>query len=494
MELEPIIGLEIHVQLTTKSKMFCSCANIFGDVPPNTAICPICMGYPGTLPVPNKQAIDWIQKAGAALNCQLAKESRFDRKHYFYPDLPKGYQISQFDKPFCGKGHFTIHVNGQEKTIGITRIHLEEDAAKNTHPKGADYTLVDYNRAGTPLIEIVTEPDMKTPAEAKAFLQELQRIMRALGISTADMEKGQMRADANISMRPVGETKLSPKTEIKNVNSFKFVEKALAHEIERQTKMWEAGDTPTHATRGFDSTTGKTTLQRTKEEAADYRYFPEPDIPPFSFTDEELQDIKEHMPELPHEKIQRLMDQNGIGKEQAALLIEDKVLADFFEEVTSEISQLDNEQVAISVEEVPILTKLAVNIILRDVRNMIVGKNITSLLDLKLSAGDFAELMALLHAGKINNQAANKIIQEMHKTGGDPDAIIKNLGLEQVSGADDLQKIVDEVVSEQGDTVAKIKAGKEAAIQYLMGQVMAKSGGKANPKTIIEMLRKTILG
>ena len=511
MELEPIIGLEIHVQLTTKSKMFCSCANIFGDVPPNTAICPICMGYPGTLPVPNKQAIDWIQKAGAALNCQLAKESRFDRKHYFYPDLPKGYQISQFDKPFCGKGHFTIHVNGQEKTIGITRIHLEEDAAKNTHPTSsrrseamagaapeqsqrADYTLVDYNRAGTPLIEIVTEPDIKTPAEAKAFLQELQRIMRALGISTADMEKGQMRADANISMRPKGDTKLYPKTEVKNVNSFKFVEKALAHEIERQTKMWEAGETPTHATRGFDSTTGKTTLQRTKEEAADYRYFPEPDIPPFSFTDEELQDIKEHMPELPNEKIQRLMDQNGITKEQAALLIEEKVLADFFEEVTSEISQLDNEQVAISVEEVPILTKLAVNIILRDVRNMITGKNITSLLDLKLNAGDFAELMALLHAGKINNQSVGKIIQEMHKTGGDPDAIIKNLGLEQVSGVDDLQKIVDEVVSEQGDTVAKIKAGKEAAIQYLMGQVMAKSGGKANPQAIIELLRKKILG
>ncbi|MBI3255715.1 MAG: Asp-tRNA(Asn)/Glu-tRNA(Gln) amidotransferase subunit GatB [Candidatus Andersenbacteria bacterium] len=508
MELEPIIGLEIHVQLTTKSKMFCSCANIFGDVPPNTAICPICMGYPGTLPVPNKQAIDWIQKAGAALNCELAQESRFDRKHYFYPDLPKGYQISQFDKPFCGKGHLTIDVDGQEKTIGITRIHLEEDAAKNTHPKGADYTLVDYNRAGTPLIEIVTEPDIRTPAEAKAFLQELQRIMRTLGISTADMEKGQMRADANISLRPalqqgearpsdgrpVDKNKLYPKTEVKNVNSFKFVEKALAHEIERQTKMWEAGETPTHATRGFDSNTGKTTLQRTKEEAADYRYFPEPDIPSFSFAKEELETIKEHLPELPRQKILRLVGQTGVARQHAALLTEEKVLADFFEEVVSELEQLDNERVEVSRQEIPILMKLAVSVILRDVRKMAQANNVTGLGDLKLNAENFAELMALLHAGKINNQSVGKVVEEMHKTGGDPDAIIQNLGLEQVSGADDLQKIVDEVVSEQADTVAKIKAGKEAAIQFLMGQVMAKSSGKANPKTIIEMLRKTILG
>lgn len=493
MELEPIIGLEIHVQLTTKSKMFCSCANIFGDVKPNIAICPICMGYPGTLPVPNKQAIDWIQKAGAALNCVLAQESRFDRKHYFYPDLPKGYQISQFDKPFCGKGHLTIDVDGQEKTIGITRIHLEEDAAKNTHPKGADYTLVDYNRAGTPLIEIVTEPDIRTPAEAKAFLQELQRIMRTLGISTADMEKGQMRADANISLRPVGDTKLYPKTEVKNVNSFKFVEKALAHEIERQTQMWEAGETPTHATRGFNSETGKTTLQRTKEEAADYRYFPEPDIPPFSFTSDELETVKKHLPELPRQKILRLVGQTGIPKEHAALLVEEKILADFFEEVVSELQQLDNERVEVSTQELPTLIKLAANTILRDVRKMAAAHTITSLIDLKLSAENVAELMALLHTGKINNQAVGKVLEEMYKTGGDPDAIIKNLGLEQVSGADDLQKIVDEVVSEQPDIVTKIKAGKEAAIQFLMGQVMAKSGGKANPKTIIEMLRKTIL-
>lgn len=493
MKLEPVIGLEIHVQLTTKSKMFCSCANIFGDVPPNTAICPICLGYPGTLPVPNSQAIAWIQLAGAALNCELAQESRFDRKHYFYPDLPKGYQISQYDKPFCGKGSLTITVDGEERTIGITRIHLEEDAAKNTHPKGADYTLVDYNRAGTPLIEIVTEPDIRTPAEAKAFLQELQRIIRSLKISDADMEKGQMRADANISLRPEGENKLYPKTEIKNVNSFKFVEKALAYEIERQTKLWEKGETPTHATRGFDSQTGKTTLHRTKEEAADYRYFPEPDIPPFSFTAEELQAIRGKVSELPRQRTQRLMDQTGVPQEQAALLVEEKILADFFENVISELQQLDKEQVAISPQELPIIRKLAVNTILRDLRKLISEHNITSLEELKVTAENFAELMALLHQGKINNQAVPQVLAQMQKTGGDPDPIIKNLGLEQVSGEGDLQKVVDEVISEQPEIVAKIKAGKEAAIQFLMGQVMAKSGGKANPKNIIEMLRKTIL-
>ena len=236
MELETIIGLEIHVQLKTKSKMFCSCANIFGDVTPNSAVCPICMGYPGTLPVPNKTAIEWIQKAGAALSCQLALRSKFDRKSYFYPDLPKGYQISQYDEPFCGKGHLDVIVSGEPRRIGITRIHLEEDAAKNVHPKGADYTLVDYNRAGTPLVEIVTEPDIRTPEEARIFLQELQRIMRALNISDADMEKGQLRCDANISLRPERESKLYPKTEVKNINSFKFVEKALQYEIKRQTE------------------------------------------------------------------------------------------------------------------------------------------------------------------------------------------------------------------------------------------------------------------
>ncbi len=498
MKLEPVIGLEIHVQLKTKSKMFCSCENIFpasgrgpakgggGDVKPNTAVCPVCMGHPGTLPVPNKQAIEWIQLAGTALNCELAIESKFDRKSYFYPDLPKGYQISQFDQPFCGKGELTINVNGEERAIGITRIHLEEDAAKNTHPKGADHTLVDYNRAGTPLIEIVTEPDIRTPEEAKLFLQELQKLIRTLGISDADMEKGQMRCDANISMREEGSDVLNPKTEIKNVNSFKFVEKGLEYEIQRQIKMWEAGEVPVHATRGYDSEASKTVEQRIKEEAADYRYFPEPDIPPFVFKAENLNKLREHLPEMPSDKQRRLKTQYSLSDQQAGELAKSDDLIHLFEDTSSEIEQLNNEQVDIGESANKSLVALAAKIILQEISQMKSHD--------KIAAGNFAELIVLIHQGKVNSNVVRQILDEMQATGGDPDPIIQNLGLEQVSGEDDLLQWVQQVIEENPDAVEKIKAGKEATIQFLMGQVMAKSGGKANPGKVIEMLKKEING
>ena len=492
MELEPIIGLEIHVQLNTKSKMFCPCPNIFGDVKPNSAICPICLGYPGTLPVPNKQAIEWTHKTGVALNCELAKESKFDRKSYFYPDLPKGYQISQFDKPFCTKGSVTIIVNGEERTIGITRIHLEEDAAKNTHPKGADFTLVDYNRAGTPLMEIVTEPDIRSPEEAKLFLQELQRMIRAIGVSDADMEKGMMRCDANISLRKVGEDTLHPKTEIKNVNSFRFVEKALQHEIQRQTKAWEENNVPTQATRGWDSERGITVEQRIKEEAADYRYFPEPDIPPFVFEDDYFKNIQESLPELPSEKRSRFQSEYSVTEQQAQLLITNKDLAYLFEDTVSELKQLDNEQVAVSPASIPELVTLAAKIILREVRE-IMEKQKVKYEDLKITAENLAEVVVLLHQSKMNSNAVKPVLEEMQKTGGDPDAILQNLGLEQESGEDTLAQYVETVIQENPDVVEKIKGGKEAGLQFLMGQVMAKSRGKANPKVVLEQLRKAIL-
>ncbi len=493
MQLEPVIGLEIHVQLTTKSKMFCRCANIFGDVEANTAVCPICLGYPGTLPVPNKQAIDWIQKAGAALNCELATHSRFDRKHYFYPDLPKGYQISQYDKPFCGKGHLTITVNGEERTIGITRIHLEEDAAKNTHKPGSNETLVDFNRAGTPLIEIVTEPDIRTPQEAKLFLQELQRIMRTLGISTADMEKGQMRADANISLRKVGETTLNPKTEVKNVNSFRFVEKALQYEIERQGKLWEQGEVPTHATRGWNLDSGKTIAHRTKEEAADYRYFPEPDIPPFEFSREELDEIARHLPELPLAKKERLKRQTGINEDQAQMLVEDLSLAQLFEDAASELAQVNNEQVSVDDSEMPELVKLTATMVVREIRSLMAANNLKYPDPAnRLTAENIAELVVLLQQEKVSRNSIPKILAEMQKTGGDPDPIIKNLGLEQEVDAGKLDTYVEQVIADHPDVIEKIKAGKGAAIQFLMGQVMAKSGGKFSPKQIIELLKKKI--
>jgi aspartyl-tRNA(Asn)/glutamyl-tRNA(Gln) amidotransferase subunit B len=487
MNLIPVIGLEIHVQLKTKSKMFCSCKNVLGDAEPNTAICPICMGYPGTLPVPNEQAITWTQLAGAALGCELGVDSKFDRKSYFYPDLPKGYQISQYDKPFCLKGEFTIVVNGEERKIGITRIHLEEDAAKNAHSKDGKSTLVDYNRAGTPLMEIVTEPDIKTPEEARIFLQELQRVMRTLRISDADMEKGQMRCDANISLKLASHSTLHPKTEVKNINSFRFVEKALAYEISRQTKAWEREEIPGNATRGWDSETGKTVAQRSKEEAADYRYFPEPDIPPFHFSQEQLQQIAKQLPELPWEARERFMKEFGVSAQQAELLIQEKQLANFFEETASEIAELDKEQVGVAPSEESVLIQLAANIILHELRNMVEEQE-----KLNISPENFAELVVLVKQGKLGSNQVAPMLAEMQKTGGDPDAIMQNLGLEQVSDSGKLGTVIQEVISENPDVVAKIKAGKEAGLQFLMGQVMAKTKGKANPEVVMKMLKESI--
>lgn len=491
MELEPIIGLEIHIQLKTKSKMFCSCANIFGDVEPNSAICPVCLGYPGTLPVPNKQAIEWAHKLGAALSCELPTNSKFDRKSYFYPDLPKGYQISQFDQPFCGTGELTISVDGREHIVGITRIHLEEDAAKNTHPKGADYTLVDYNRAGTPLLEMVTEPDIRSPQEAKVFLQELQRIVRALGISDADMEKGQMRCDANISLRTAGSSELNPKTEIKNVNSFRFVERGIAYEIERQTKAHEEGTLPQQATRGFNSDTGKTYEQRVKEEAADYRYFPEPDIPPFVFDEAYLEAMKKDIGELPADKQKRLVEQFNVGEQQAQLIVTEHELGHLFEDTVSEIGQMDKERVDVTDSEVPEIIKIAANIIVREVRDVITKDNLTHD-TLKITAENLSELAALVQQGKVGKNAIAQIIAEMQRTGGDPDAIIQNLGLEQVSGEDELGAVVDQVIAENPDVVEKVKSGKGAAIQFLMGQVMAKTQGKADAGVVISIIKQKI--
>lgn len=504
MDLEPVIGLEIHVELKTKSKMFCRCANVsFVDVEPNSSICPICMGYPGTLPVPNKTAIEWTQRAGAALNCKLALHSKFDRKHYFYPDLPKGYQISQYEEPFCGEGMLEIIVDGVTRAIGIERIHLEEDAAKNTHPSTSSgqvlHTLVDFNRAGTPLMEIVTKPDLKTPAEARVFLQELQKIMRTLGISDADMEKGQMRCDANISLRPVaakasageGKRPLYPKTEIKNVNSFKFVEKALVHEIARQTKLWAEGSAPDQqSTRGYDATKNTTYAQRTKEAAADYRYFPDPDIPPFEFTEEELGKVKMTVPELPLAKQARLMDQLGISEQQSQLFLEHPVLAEFYENTVSELLQLDNEQESVKSTDISELKQLAANVVLRQIHEAFppdkggMGG---------LTPANFAELIVLLFQKKINKDALTPVLAEMQRTGGDPDHIIQNLGLEQMSGGDELGAIINEVIQENPEVVAKIKAGKASAIQALVGQVMRKTKGKANAQEVTKLLSEKLL-
>jgi len=483
MQLESVIGLEIHVQLKTKSKMFCPCPNIFGDVPPNSAICPICLGYPGTLPVPNAQAITWTQRVGAALNCQLAKESKFDRKSYFYPDLPKAYQISQYDKPFCGPGRLL--------GVGITRVHLEEDAAKNIHPNGASYTLVDYNRAGTPLMEIVTEPDIRSPEQAKKFLQELQKIMRALDVSAADMEKGQLRCDANISLREPGSHQLNPKTEIKNLNSFRNVERALQYEIKRQACTGYVSGL--QSTTRFDADAGITIEMRSKEEAADYRYFPEPDIPPFVFTSDQLKQIVVDLPELPYAKQDRLRRQYGLSGQHALLLAANPLLADFFENTVSELQQLDNEQSDINPEDIKTLVLRATNIILKELRDIITKEKIT-VAKLKVTPANFAEVIVLLHHGQMNKNALPQVLNAMQKTGGDPDHILQNLGLEQVSDVGDLEKIIREVINENTDVINKVKTGKTSALQFLVGQVMAKTQGKANPQVVTDLFKKMILG
>lgn len=506
MKYEPVIGLEIHVQLKTNSKMFCACANIFGDVPPNSAICPICLGYPGTLPVPNATAIEWTRLAGLALNCELAHKSKFDRKSYFYPDLPKGYQISQYDQPFCGRGSLEIVVEGKERTVGITRIHLEEDAAKNTHAK--DHTLVDFNRAGTPLMEIVTEPDIKTPADAKVFLQELQRIMRALGVSDADMEKGQMRCDANISLRERGSKEFNPKTEVKNLNSFRNIERALAYEIKRQTKLWEGvkkgvrypsmkvpdpfklPDTLKQQTRGWDADAQKTTEQRSKEEAADYRYFPEPDIPPFIFTEADDKKIKKQLPELPPARRKRFESEYGIAADQAQLFVDLPPLADYFENTISELNEGVSKGVRNPEFNVPDtlttdpLTKSAAKLILRELKSF--------LPDIKITPENFAEVIVLVEQGRMTKTALPKLLAEMQATGGDPDPLIEKLGLAQVSDTGELDAVVEEVIAANPDVVAKIKAGKDSALQFLMGQVMAKTKGKASAPTVIALLKKKL--
>lgn len=506
MEREAVIGLEIHVQLKTQSKMFCACANIFSGaqpksearsastagVEPNSAICPICLGYPGTLPVPNRQAIEWTQLVGTALNCELARTSKFDRKSYFYPDLPKGYQISQYDKPFCRSGSLL--------GVGITRVHLEEDAAKNIHPAGAKYTLVDFNRAGAPLIEIVTEPDIRSPNQAKTFLQELQRIMRRLSVSDADMEKGQLRCDANISLRVKGSGVLNPKTEIKNLNSFRHVERALAYEVTRQTKIWGEAS-PQHVpaalarqqTRGFDAQRGVTIEQRAKEEASDYRYFPEPDIPPFVFTLSELQQRAVDVPELPHIKRERFQRQFSLSAPLATLLADHPWLPDFFEQTVSELQQLDKEQPGIELVEIKPLVQRAANLILHEMRALADDLRLTAV-TCRITAANFAELAVLVDRGALNKNAVPQVLAVMQQTGGDPDHVLRNLGLDLVPASQDIEAVVAEVLQKHADIVAKIKAGKESALQFLVGRVLARLGGRASPAVILNLMRQKIFG
>jgi aspartyl-tRNA(Asn)/glutamyl-tRNA(Gln) amidotransferase subunit B len=497
MKLETVIGLEVHVQLKTKSKMFCRCDNR-DDQAPNTAICQVCTGQPGALPVPNQQAIDWAVMTAMALGCGINQQSKFDRKSYFYPDLPKGYQISQFDLPFGEHGKLSVQVNGELKAFRIHRLHLEEDAGKLIHPTGQDYSLVDLNRTGTPLMEIVSEPDFRTPNEARAYLEQLRLIMRYLGVSDADMEKGHLRCDANISLRPVGEEKLYPKTEIKNMNSFRAVERGLAHEIERQAALWEDGHPPMQqSTRGWDEASGTTHEQRTKEEAADYRYFPEPDIPLVIISDEHLQELRDAIPELPDQRLKRYIEQFGLAPELAQGLVSDKELADYFEEIGTEFQAY--AETDLGADKAGLLMDESGGEIYRSIANWILNKITVehrTTHGLVVSAADMARLMWLLREKIINAPAASKVYEAMVASGGKsgPHALVKELGLEQMSDESELQNIVAEVIAANEQVAAEVRAGKTTGLQFLVGQVMKHTKGKANPQTVQNILHQSLLG
>ncbi len=484
---EAVIGLEIHAQLKTDTKLFCDSRNDPDERHPNMNVCPVCMGHPGTLPVTNKKAVEAVVKVGLALGCSIAQFSKFDRKNYFYPDLPKGYQISQYDMPLCEKG--VVRVSA--KDIGITRVHLEEDTGRLVHDAGGA-SLVDFNRAGVPLMELVTEPDIRTAEEAAEFAKKIQMIFQYCEASDANMEKGQMRCEVNISMRKAGE-KFGTKVEIKNLNSFGVVKDAIAYEIKRQTAILEQGEKVVQETRGWDEHNKATVSQRTKESAHDYRYFPEPDLPMMrigqcdGLTDEECVNvdlIKAGLPELPDQKKERFVKQFDVPEKDADILISDKHTAAFFENVVSELFSIASSQDAVTIRQ-------AANYLNTDLRKLL-NETGTPISEMLVTAENFAELIILLHQDKITSAAAKTVLDEMFRTGKDPSNIIEERGLEQVSDAKKLENIALEIIATNEKVVADYKSGKQNALQFLVGQMMAKTKGKANPKITRELFEHLI--
>ncbi len=473
MEYEAVIGMEVHVQLLTKSKMFCSCsAEIFG-AEPNTLVCPVCMGMPGTLPVINRKAVEYTLMTGLALNCQIAEFAKFDRKNYFYPDLPKGYQISQYDLPLCFNGWLEVETDGQVRRIRIRRVHLEEDTAKLFHL--GDYTLIDFNRAGVPLMEIVTEPDIRSPEEARQYLIKLRNILRYLGVSTADMEKGAMRCEANVSLRPKGSTELGTRVEIKNINSFRFVKQALEYEIERQKRLLEQGKKVEQITVGWDEEKGRTVIQRTKEYAHDYRYFPEPDLPPLVINREWVEEIKASLPELPDARSERFQRQYGLSPAEARTLTADKEAADFFE---ASVSLYPNPR-----KLVPWITGEIFRLL---------GETNTTFDSLKFSPESLVKLITMVDKGTINQITAKSVLREMFNTGEDPEKIVASKGLALISDEASLVRVIEEVIAANPDALERYLGGKETTFGFFMGQVMKATGGRADPALVSKLLREKL--
>ena len=474
-----VIGLEVHAELKTKTKAFCSCSTEFG-AEPNTHVCPVCLGMPGALPVLNKRVVEFAIRAGLALNCDIQKFNKMDRKNYFYPDLAKNYQISQWDEPICLGGHIDIRVNGEKKRIGITRIHMEEDAGKLVHSgltiSTSDSSAVDYNRAGVPLIEIVSEPDMRSAAEARAYMEQLKAILEYTDVCDCKMQEGSLRCDANISVMPEGATEFGTRAEIKNLNSFRALERAIEYEVERQIEIVEDGGHVVQETRTWDDANGVTLSMRSKEEAHDYRYFPEPDLVPINLDQAWIDEIKATLPELPSARKERLLAED-VPEDNADIIVASKKVADYFDEGTKATKNL----------------KALSNWLIGDVAGYLNAEGIEiDDPEFKITPNHLGELVNLIDKGVLSSKLAKQVFAEMLKDNEAPEALVKKLGLEQVSDAGELGKLVDEVIAANPQSIADFKAGKKKALGFLVGQIMKATHGKANPGMVNKMLMEKL--
>jgi aspartyl-tRNA(Asn)/glutamyl-tRNA(Gln) amidotransferase subunit B len=482
---ETVIGLEVHCQLITKSKMFCSCSANYSGAEPNTHVCPVCLGMPGVLPVINEQAIEYITMTGLALNCAISEFSKFDRKNYPYPDLMKGYQISQYDLPICHDGCLEIEVEGERRRIGIERVHMEEDTARLLHRTdpvtGEGYSLVDVNRAGTPLMEIVSRPDMRTPAEAREYLVRLRQILRYTGVSDANMEEGNFRCDANISLRPMGTERLGTKVEIKNMNSFRAVHDAIAFEEIRQARMLDAGERIIQETRGWVDERNETVSQRTKEEANDYRYFPEPDLPPLKLSRAYVEAVRAKLPELPAAKKERFLEL-GLSEHEATALTEDRERAAYFEGVMGALG-LGPQRSA----------KVAANWVLGEVARWLNAEQ-KEIAEFPLGAEQLAGLARLVEDGTVTPNVGKEVFEKMVTNGLEAAAIVEAAGLAQISGEDDLVEAVRMAIATHQKAVDDYRAGKDSSIKFLVGQVMRETRGRANAQVVQGLLERELKG
>ena len=477
MEFETVIGLEVHTELKTASKIFCGCSTAFGG-DQNTHVCPVCLGLPGVLPVLNEKVLEFAVRTGIALNCKIAPYSKFDRKNYYYPDLPKNFQTSQYDLPICAGGYLDIEVNGQTKRIGITRVHMEEDAGKLVHSgtiSSSEYALVDYNRTGVPLLEIVSEPDIRTPEEAKAYLEKLKSILGYIDVSDCKMEEGSLRCDANISLRPVGQEKFGTKAEIKNVNSFKAVQRALEYEVDRQTEVLSEGGRIIQETRTWDDAKGITLSMRNKEQAEDYRYFPEPDLVPIVVDSAWVDGIANSLPELPDARKRRIMNDYGLSAYDAEVITASRPMAEYYDAL-----------IAAGAE-----SKAAANWLMGEVSKHLnaCSQDIKSC---PVTPSNLAELLALIDKGTISGKIAKSVFEHMWNDGKPAGVIVKEQGLVQMSDAGELEGIVAAVIAANPQSVADFKAGKDRAIGFLVGQIMKQTKGRANPELVNRLLKEKL--